>query len=54
MNARATNFRIVVTTWTAPMFFTPERLIMAGIHRPTSTSTTEKKRLWPLLTNSST
>ena len=36
------------------MFFTPERLIAAGIHSPTSTSSTETSRLWPLLTNSST
>ena len=41
MNARATNLRTVVMTWTEPMFFTPDRLIAAGIHRPTSTSRTE-------------
>ncbi len=54
MNARAANFRIVVTTWTAPMFFTPDRLISAGIHRPTRTNSTDANRLWPVLTNSST
>ena len=36
------------------MFLTPERLIAAGIHSPTSTSRTETSRLWPVLTNSST
>ena len=38
MNAKAANFTTVVITWTDPMFFTPERLIAAGIHNPTSTS----------------
>ena len=47
MNASTTNFTIVVTTWTVPMFFTPDRLIAAGIHSPTSTSSTEKTGLWP-------
>ena len=41
MKARAANLRIVVTTWTDPMFLTPERLIAAGIHSPTSTSRIE-------------
>ena len=36
------------------MFFTPDRLITAGIHRPTSTSNTEPSLLWPVFTNSST
>ena len=36
------------------MFFTPDRLMAAGIHSPTSTSSTETSLLWPLLTNSST
>src|SRR5215472_10110832 len=54
MNASATNFRIVVTSWTEPMFFTPDRLMNAGIHRPTSTSRTVISLLPPLLMNSST
>jgi len=53
-NARAANFRIVVMTWIAPMFCTPERLIAAGIHSPISTSTMEKSVLWPLLMKCST
>ena len=36
------------------MFFTPERLIAAGIQRPTNTNRIEPNRLWPLLTNTST
>ena len=54
MNASTTNFTIVVTTWTVPMFFTPDRLIAAGIHSPTSTSSTEKTGLWPVLMKCST
>ena len=41
MNPTATNLITVVTTWTEPMFLTPERLIRAGTHSPTSTSRTE-------------
>ena len=40
--------------WTAPMFFTPDRLMIAGIQRPSSTSRTEISSLWPLLMKSST
>src|SRR5262252_1238815 len=36
------------------MFFTPERLMIAGIHKPTSTSRTVSSLLWPLLMNTST
>ena len=54
MNASAANFRTVVTTWTWPMFFTPDRLIRAGIHRPTSTSRTVNSLFPPLLMNSCT
>jgi hypothetical protein len=36
------------------MFFTPDRLMAAGIHSPTSTSSTEKTGLWPVLTKCST
>jgi hypothetical protein len=36
------------------MFFTPDRLIAAGTHNPTSTSSTENSRLWSLLTKCST
>src|SRR3954447_12059396 len=54
MKASAANLRIVVMTCTEPMFLTPDRLIAAGSHRPTSTSTADPRRLWPLLTNCST
>ena len=54
MNANARNFKIVVATWMAPMFFTPDRFTNAGSHRPMSTSRMEAHRAWPLLTNSST
>ena len=46
--------RIVVTIWTEPMFFTPDRLMTAGIHRPTSTSRMVISLFWPLLMNTST
>ena len=46
--------RIVVIIWTEPMFFTPDRLMMAGIHRPTSTSRMVISLFWPLLMNTST
>src|SRR5215468_11307571 len=36
------------------MFFTPDRLMIAGIHRPTSTSRTVISLFWPLLRNTST
>ena len=39
--ACAANFKIVVSTWTAPMFLTPEKFTWAGSHKPTSTSTME-------------
>src|SRR5215510_9329366 len=54
MNASTRNLMTVVTTWTDPMFFTPDRLIAAGIHRPTRTSRTEIHLLWPLLMKCST
>src|SRR5512132_2866355 len=54
MKASAANLRIVVISWTEPMFFTPDRLMMAGIHRPTSTSRTVISLFWPLLMNTST
>src|SRR6516165_9461025 len=54
MKASATNFRTVVTIWTEPMFFTPDRLMTAGSHRPTSTSSTVINLFWPLLMNTST
>src|SRR5215831_7438669 len=54
MKASATNFRTVVTIWTEPMFFTPDMLITAGTHRPTSTSKTVISLLWLLLMNTST
>ena len=54
MNASTTNFTTVVITWTDPMFFTPDRLMAAGIHSPTSTSSTENSRLWSLLMKCST
>src|SRR5215467_2689863 len=50
----AANLRIVVIIWTEPMFFTPERLMIAGIHRPTSTSRTVISLFWPLLMKTST
>ena len=53
MNASAANFTMVVPTWTDPMFFTPDRLI-AGIHSPISTSSTENHLLWPVLMKCST
>src|SRR6516165_7874576 len=54
MKPTAKNLRIVVTTCINPMFFTPDRLMTAGTHRPTSTSRIEKPFLWPVLTNCST
>ena len=54
MNASAANLMTVVTTCTEPMFLTPDRLITAGIHRPTSTSSTEYSLLWPVLMKCST
>src|SRR6516164_10148636 len=54
MKASATNFRTVVTNWTEPMFFTPDRLMNAGTHRPTSTSRTVNSLFPPLLMNSCT
>src|SRR5215472_2806461 len=54
MKASATNFRTVVTSWTEPMFFTPDMLMKAGTHRPTSTSRIVSSLLWPLLMNTST
>ena len=54
MNASAANLTTVVTTWTEPMFLTPDRLIAAGIHSPTSTSRTENSLLWPVLMKCST
>src|SRR5580698_9322236 len=54
MNASAANLMIVVTTWTEPMFLTPDRLIAAGIHSPASTSSTVIHLVWPLLMKCST
>src|SRR6516162_1275316 len=54
MKPTATNLITVVTAWTEPMFFTPDRLMTAGIHSPTSTSSTETSLLWPLLMKCST
>ena len=54
MNASAANLMIVVITWTEPMFLTPDRLIAAGIHNPTSTSNIEYSLFWPLLMKCST
>src|SRR6516164_11784064 len=54
MKPTAKNFRIVVTTCSNPMFLTPERLIKAGTHRPTSTSRIENTFLCPVFTNCST
>src|SRR5215831_11431173 len=53
-NRSAANLRIVVINWTEPMFFTPDRLMTAGIHRPISTSRTVISLFWPLLMNTST
>ncbi len=54
MNASTTNLITVVTTWTEPMFLTPDRLITAGIHSPISTSSTVTHLVWPLLMKCST
>ena len=54
MNTSGTNFRIDVHTWTVPMFLTPDRLIAAGIHRPTSARRIEISLTFSSLTNSST
>src|SRR4249920_393810 len=54
MNASATNLMMVVTTWTEPMFLTPDRLTAAGIQSPTSTSRTVIHLVWPLLMKCST
>jgi len=53
-NASAANFSTVVHTCTDFMFFTPDRLINAGTHRPTSTSRIDTSLLWLLLRNTST
>src|SRR5215831_13671018 len=53
-NRSAANLRTVVTIWTEPMFLTPDRLMTAGSHRPTSTSRTVISLFWPLLMNTST
>src|SRR5215471_15893140 len=45
---------MVVISWTEPMFLTPDRLMIAGSHRPTSTSRTVISLFWPLLMNTST
>src|SRR6266516_1724029 len=49
MKTSATNLRIVVIIWTEPMFFTPDRLMIAGIHRPISTSRTVAFQPWLIL-----
>ena len=54
MKASAANFAIVVTTWKAPMFLMPLRLMNAGTQRPTSTSRIDQILIWPLLMNTST
>src|SRR5215475_5141356 len=54
MNASTRNFTTVVTTCTAPMFLTPDRLTAAGSHSPTSTSRTENSLLCPVLMKCST
>ena len=41
MKTSGTNLRIDVQSWTDPMFFTPLRLIAAGIHRPIRATTTD-------------
>src|SRR6266516_5911821 len=53
-NASAANLITVVTTWTEPMFLTPDRLITAGIHSPTSTSSTVIHLVRPVLLKCST
>src|SRR5215475_1664804 len=53
-NRSAANLRTVVIIWTEPMFLTPDRLMIAGSHRPTSTSRTVISLFWPLLMNTST
>src|SRR6516164_9247400 len=45
---------MVVTAWTEPMFFTPDRLMTAGIQSPISTNSTETSLLWPVLMKCST
>src|SRR6516165_10065756 len=54
MNTSAANFKIVVTTCTAPIFFTPARLIAAGTHNPTNTNKMDPSLLPSLLMNTST
>jgi hypothetical protein len=54
MNASTVNFTTEVTTWTAPMFFTPDRLMAAGIQSPARTRSTEKNLLWSVLMKCST
>src|SRR5215468_11078582 len=53
-NRSAANLRTVVIIWTEPMFLTPDRLMIAGSHRPTSTSRMVISLFWPLLMNTST
>src|SRR5262249_34971314 len=54
MNTSGMNLRIEVHNWTDPMFFTPLRLIAAGIHNPIRARMTENHLLWSLLMNSAT
>ena len=54
MMTSGTNLMTDVHSCTAPMFFTPVRLIAAGIHSPTSAMTIDHTVAWPLLTNFST
>jgi hypothetical protein len=54
MKASAKNFRMVVTIWIEPMFFTPERFTSAGTQSPISTRAIEMPVRWSLLTKCST
>ena len=54
IRTRGMNLMIVVQSWTAPMFLTPERLTAAGSHRPTRAMTIDHPVRWLLFTNSST
>ena len=48
------NFSTVVQTWNEPMFRTPVRLIIAGIHRPTSAMAIDQPTTLPLFRKCST
>ena len=54
MKTSGMNLSTDVYSWTAPIDFTPLRLIAAGSHRPMSARTIEKSLFASVFTNSCT